>query len=160
MKPYKIITFPESILRVKAHHVKEVDLAEREVLGRMAETMYLSKGVGLAANQVGIDRQLVVIDTGEGLIKMVNPSIIKRIDSGMDEEGCLSVPKTEIKIARANEVVVQFLDENGAACQLNAKGLLARAIQHEIDHLSGKLIIDYLSPVEKLIFKAKNLIRY
>ncbi len=160
MTPYHIKTFPEPILRVKACELKSIGDDVREVLARMAETMYLAKGVGLAATQVGIDKQLAVLDVGSGLIKMVNPVIVRSHDCEIDQEGCLSVPKTVIKVKRSKDVSVQFLDENGSVCQLKASGLLARALQHEIDHLTGKLIIDYLSPVERLAFKAKNLIKF
>ena len=113
----------------------------------MAKLMYLSQGVGLAAQQVGIDKQLAVIDIGNGLIKFINPVIIKRQGIDLLEEGCLSVPGVSIKVKRAKSVTVHFLDEEGSVQQLHADGLLARALQHELDHLAGVLIIDYVNPV-------------
>ena len=124
------------------------------MLDEMARAMYLSQGVGLAAVQVGIDRQLAVVDTGEGLIKMVNPAIVKREGVETQEEGCLSCPDACVKVRRAKKIVVSYLNEEGVVAELKAEGLLARAIQHEIDHLCGTLIIDYLSPIKKMLFKA------
>lgn len=153
MPSLKIVKFPNPILRKKAAHVKKVGKAEKEILSDMAETMYLNHGVGLAANQVGIDKQCAVIDVGEGLLKLINPVITRK--SGMDamEEGCLSVPETCISVKRALKISVDFMDEDGRVSRIEAEGLLARAIQHEIDHLSGVLIIDYLNPIKRLFVK-------
>ena len=122
----------------------------------MALSMYLSQGVGLAAVQVGIDKQLAVVDTGEGLIKMINPTIIKREGLETQEEGCLSVPGACVKVKRAKKIVVSFLNEQGEVTELRAEGLLSRAIQHEIDHLSGTVIVDYLHPLKKLLLKRRQ----
>jgi len=154
----KVLKFPEPSLKKPAKSVISTGEAERKTLSRMAETMYLNKGVGLAAVQVGIDRQLAVIDVGDGLIKMINPVIIKREGSKAEEEGCLSVSGITVKVKRAKKVVVTFLNENGAVAELKADGLLARVIQHEVDHLSGKLIIDYLSPVKRLFLKKRKAV--
>jgi peptide deformylase len=145
--------YPDPFLRKKAHKVERITDLERKLLSQMVETMYLNSGVGLAANQVGIDKRLVVVDIGSGLIKLINPVIVKKNGSEAQEEGCLSVPESCIKIKRAKEITVKYLNDNGNACQLRADGLLARAIQHEIDHLSGKLIIDYLNPIKRLFLK-------
>ena len=153
MDSLPIIKYPDPFLRKKAHRVEMVTDRERNLLSQMADTMYLNSGVGLAANQVGIDKQLVVVDIGSGLIKLINPLIIKKNGSATQEEGCLSVPENCIKIKRAKEITVNHLNEEGGACQLRAEGLLARAIQHEMDHLSGKLIIDYLNPIKRLFLK-------
>ncbi|MCX5678187.1 MAG: peptide deformylase [Candidatus Omnitrophica bacterium] len=155
MQDLKIRKFPESILRKKAAKVGKVTEDERSILSEMADVMYLSQGVGLAAVQVGIDKQLAVIDIGEGLIKLVNPVIVKKDGIEAQEEGCLSCPGLTVKIKRAKKVVVNFLNENGDFIELKAEGLLARAVQHELDHLLGKLIIDYLSPVKKLLARKK-----
>jgi peptide deformylase len=155
----KVVRFPEPILRRKARKVPKVTDKERLTLDEMAKAMYLSQGVGLAAVQVGIDRCLAVVDTGEGLIKMVNPTIIKREGTETQEEGCLSCPGACVKVKRAKKVVVSYLTEEGEVAELKAEGLLARAIQHEIDHLGGTLIIDYLSPIKKILFRAKRPIR-
>jgi len=150
----KVVTFPESILRKKAQKVGKVTDSERATLEDMAKTMYLSQGVGLAAVQVGIDRQLAVIDTGNGLIKMINPAIVKKEGVESNEEGCLSCPGACVKVKRAKKVVVSYLDENGEVSEIKAEGLLARALQHEIDHLCGKLIIDHLNPIKKMFLKS------
>lgn len=126
------------------------------MLNGMAEAMYLNQGVGLAATQVGIAKSLIVIDAGEGLLKLVNPVISRRSGTEISEEGCLSVPGECIRIKRAKSVIVDFLNEKGEPSTINASGLLARALQHEIDHLSGKLIIDYLNPLKKLLKRNKS----
>ncbi|MDD5495557.1 MAG: peptide deformylase [Candidatus Omnitrophica bacterium] len=148
--------FPNSCLRKKAEKVKKISYAEKELLSEMAKIMYLNEGVGLAATQVGINFQLVVIDIGQGLIKLINPEIISREGKQTSEEGCLSVPGTVVKVKRAEKVNLNFLDENGNASRLRTEGLLARVVQHEMDHLSGKLIIDYLNPIKKLLIKRKK----
>lgn len=155
MSKLKIRTFPDKILRKKAAKIAGVGDYERAILSDMAETMYLNNGVGLAAVQVGIDKQLAVIDIGSGIIKMVNPAIIKKRGVLFEEEGCLSVPDACIKVKRAKSIAVSFLDEKGQVQQLQAEGLLARAIQHEIDHLSGLLIIDYLNPLKRIMLKTR-----
>ena len=155
MPELKIRKFPDSVLRAKTTRVGKVSRVEQEMLCEMAKTMYLTQGVGLAAAQVGIGKQLAVIDVGGGLIKMVNPVITKREGVESMEEGCLSCPGANVIIKRARKVTVSFLNEDGDLMELKAEGLLARAIQHELDHLSGKLIIDYLGPVKKLIAERK-----
>lgn len=155
MSDLKIKKFPNSILRKKAEKVGEVTDSVKKILADMANTMYLSQGVGLAAVQVGIGKQLAVIDTGNGLIKMINPAITKREGTEAQEEGCLSCPGACVKVRRAKKVVVSFMNENGDVMQLKAEGLLARAIQHELDHLSGKLIIDYMNPIKKMLIRRK-----
>jgi len=140
-------------LRKKASSVIRVTDEERRILCDMADSMYLNNGVGLAAVQVGIDKQLAVIDIGKGLVKLINPSITKKMGTETQEEGCLSVPDAVVKVKRAKKVTVSFLDENGEVRQITAEGLFARAIQHEVDHLSGKLIVDYLNPIKRLFLK-------
>jgi len=155
MTSLKIKTFPDNILRKKAKKISKLSNADREDLSQMAEVMYLNGGVGLAAVQVGIDKQLVVIDVGQGLVKMANPTIIKKAGCEACEEGCLSVPGVNVIIKRAKTVTVNYLNDTGEVVRLDAEGLLARAIQHEIDHLCGVLIIDYLNPLRKLIAKSR-----
>jgi peptide deformylase len=150
MAQMDIKRFPDPVLRRKGEDVKSIGNAEKIALADMAETMYLKGGVGLAAIQVGIRKNMVVIDIGDGLRKMVNPVISKREGSVTQEEGCLSVPEQCVNVKRSKKVVVDYLNEDGQAIRLSAEGLLARAIQHEIDHLLGKLIIDYLSPLKKI----------
>ena len=141
---------PDPVLRKKAVVVDGMRDVERSMLSEMAQVMYLNGGVGLAATQVGIDKQLAVVDVGEGLVKLANPQIVKKEGEAVEEEGCLSVPNVLVKVKRAKKITLSFLNENGEASQLSADGLFARAIQHEIDHLSGRIIVDYLNPVERL----------
>jgi peptide deformylase len=150
MAQLEIKRFPDPLLRRKGEDVKNIGNSERKALADMAETMYLKGGVGLAAIQVGISKNMIVIDIGDGLIKMINPVISKKEGSAIQEEGCLSVPERCVNIKRAKKLVVDYLDEEGQAIRLPAEGLLARAIQHEVDHLIGRLIIDYLNPLKKI----------
>lgn len=152
MPELSLTRFPESILRKTAAKVSAVTAAERRMLDDMAKAMYVSQGVGLAAVQVGIDKQLAVVDTGSGLIKMINPVIVKKEGSQTQDEGCLSVPGACVAVKRSQKIIVSYLTEDGDVAELKAEGLLARAIQHEIDHLHGTLIIDYLNPIEKLLY--------
>lgn len=148
-----IVKHPNKGLRKKTAKISKITDAERKLLSDMAKAMYLNSGVGLAANQIGIDKQLAVIDVGNGLIKMINPVIVKKDGILTEEEGCLSVPGVTVKVKRAKKVVVNFLNEAGECLSLEADGLLARAIQHEVDHLCGKLIIDYMGPIKRFLSK-------
>lgn len=150
MSEMDIKRYPDPVLRKKARDVNTVGEKERKTLADMAETMYLKGGVGLAAIQVGIDRKMIVVDAGSGLIKLINPSIKKREGTETQEEGCLSVPDKCVNVKRSRKITVDYIDENGQAVRLPAGGLLARVIQHEMDHLQGKLIIDYLSPFKRM----------
>lgn len=153
---HKIVKFPAKSLRKNVRDVKIFTDTEREILSDMARIMYMNSGVGLAANQIDIDARLVVMDIGKGLIKMANPLIVKKEGSDIHEEGCLSIPQVSVKVKRAKKVVVDFLNGKGETQRLVADGFLARVIQHELDHLSGKLIIDYLNPIKKLFLKNKT----
>lgn len=155
MTGMKIRKFPDPVLRTKTSKVGPVGAGERRTLDEMAETMYINQGVGLAATQVGLKIRLAVVNAGGGLIKMINPVIIKSEGSASQEEGCLSIPNTIVKVKRAQAVRVQYLDENGETCELKADDLLARAVQHEIDHLNGIMIIDYLGPIKKTLAKIR-----
>lgn len=134
----------DEILRKKSREVEKVDDKIREILDDMVETMHKYNGVGLAAPQIGILKRLVVIDLydDKGPIKLVNPEIIKEKGTQEVEEGCLSFPNKFAKVIRPEEVTVKALDENGKQIKISAKGLLAQAISHEIDHLNGVLFID------------------
>ena len=156
MAKLKIRVFPDPDLRVKADKVKSVGPLEKELFSDMALAMYLGRGVGLAATQVGVPKSLIVIDIGDGLLKLAKPVIIKKQGTVISEEGCLSVPGECIKIKRSKVVVVNFLNGEGEPSQIKGEGLLAKAIQHELDHLSGKLIIDYLNPIKKFLTRAKS----
>ncbi len=149
----KINIFGDSVLRKKAKPVKEVTAESRKALSLMASSMYENSGIGLAAPQVGMSLRLIVVDIGEGLYKLVNPKIVKRQGSQAIQEGCLSVPGACVKVKRSRQVWVEALDENGRPLKLEAKDLFACVLQHEIDHLEGKLIVDYASFLQKLKIK-------
>lgn len=155
MSKMKIYEIPEPVLRQKAEKVDTVDDSIRQTLTDMLETMYAGNGVGLAANQVGLLKRLVVIDCapdGEepDPIKMVNPKIVVHSDNKiLHNEGCLSLPREYADVERWETVTVQYIDENGIEQTRNADGLLAIAMQHEIDHLDGILFIDYLSKLKR-----------
>lgn len=132
----------DDILRKKSKPVEKIDGRILTLLDDMAETMYKADGVGLAAPQVGVLRRLVVIDVGDGLIKLINPEIISYSGEQIDVEGCLSVPDVHGEVKRPDSVIVRALDERGRKIELSGSGLLARAFCHEIDHLNGVLFID------------------
>jgi len=149
----KIRVFPETILRKKARPIEQVTQVHRDTLSKMARIMYDASGIGLAASQIGINESMIVIDIGQGLYKLINVRIIKKRGSQAMEEGCLSVPGISIKVKRAKKIWVKAQDDSGKDVDLEAEGLLACVFQHEVDHLNGKLIIDYASFLEKLKIK-------
>lgn len=132
----------DPILRKVSREVTEINDRIKTLLEDMVETMYEYDGVGLAAPQVGILRRVVVIDVGEGPIKMINPEIIEQEGESVDIEGCLSIPNRSGTVKRPEKVEVRYLDENGVEKTLEGTGLLARAICHEVDHLNGILFVD------------------
>lgn len=136
----------DTILRKKSKIVKAVDGKILSILDDMAETMYTEQGVGLAAPQIGILKRLVVIDVGEGLIKLINPIIIETSGEQQALEGCLSIPDVTGEVIRPQKVRVSALNENGNEIELEGEDLLARAFCHEIDHLDGILFIDKMLP--------------
>lgn len=146
----RIRLFGDSALRKKAKPVKFVTEAQRDILSHMAKLMYADSGVGLAASQIGINESMIVVDIGSGLYKLINPKIIKKEGWQALEEGCLSIPGVCIKIKRAKKILVEALDEFAKPINIEAEDLLACVFQHEIDHLKGKLIVDYASFFEKL----------
>ncbi len=151
----KIRLFPEPVLRKKASLVKKITDEHRILLSKMAQAMYAGSGIGLAASQVGISEAMIVADIGSGLYKLINPSVVKKQGAQALEEGCLSIPGVCIKVKRANRVLIKAWDEKGSPLTIEAEGLLACVLQHEIDHLRGKLIVDYASLVEKIRIKKK-----
>ncbi|MFH0856176.1 MAG: peptide deformylase [Candidatus Omnitrophota bacterium] len=140
----------DPVLRKKSAAVKKITAGHKELLSRMARVMYDGQGIGLAAPQVGLSQALIVADTGCGLYKLINPRIIKCLGWQTNREGCLSVPGISVKVKRAKKVKLEALDENGKALHIEAEGLLACVFQHEIDHLNGKLIVDYAAILEKI----------
>jgi peptide deformylase len=148
----EILQYPDSRLNTPAERVEKIDAATRRLIEDMAETMYAAPGVGLAATQVDVHKQIVIIDVSEDrsdLRVFVNPEITRREGVAVNQEGCLSVPGIYDNVERAESVTVTALDRNGARFTLNASGMLAACIQHEMDHLQGKVFIDYLSELKQ-----------
>lgn len=144
MAIYDIVKVGAPILRGKAAPVKRFDKKLGKLLKDMAETMYAANGCGLAAPQIGLSQRLVVIDAGDGagIREFVNPVLTDPVGEAVDSEGCLSVPDYEGEVKRAAQITVHFQDKKGDHYKLTADGLLARALQHECDHLEGILFID------------------
>lgn len=136
----------DTILRKKSKVVKIIDEKTQILLADMADTMYQANGVGLAAPQIGILKRLVVIDVGEGLIKLINPVILEQFGEQQDMEGCLSVPDISGEVLRPQKVRIKAQDENGNYFELEGTDLLARAFCHELDYLDGILFIDKTLP--------------
>ena len=145
--------YGDPCLRKKSVPVKKVGPSERMLIASMIETMQGHKGIGLAAPQVGINEQIFVADIGEGPIAFINPRIKNKKGSEVMEEGCLSIPGVVVKVKRPQKITVSFLDEQDQKVEREFDGLLARVIQHETDHLKGKLIFDYASSYQKLKIK-------
>ncbi len=186
MAKLKIYTFPDVVLSQKAQPIARVEKSYFKLADDMLETMYYAPGIGLAANQVGILEQFLVVDTdynvvddediangikppedaelingqfvsGKKPIIIINPEIIYREGKATTKEACLSVPDYQAEVARAEKIKVQYQDINGLTQTLSAEGLLAVCIQHEMDHLLGTLFIDRLSPLKKDFAKKKLL---
>lgn len=151
----EIRKYPDKILRTKCKEVALVDSEIRRLLDDMAQSMYAVQGIGLAAPQIGLDLRLIVVDIGQGLIKLVNPKIVASQGSSILEEGCLSVPNIYVKVKRTAKVTVSALDCYGKSELIKAEGVLAHAFQQEIDHLNGKLIIDYLPFYKRWLVKRR-----
>lgn len=154
MAVLQILQHPDLRLRQKARPVERFDAAFQTLVDDMFETMYAAPGVGLAANQVGVMLRVAVMDTAHKdqppqQVVIVNPQILEVSDKQEMEEGCLSVPDTNEKVMRFNQLRLRALDRHGKPFEINAQGLDAQAIQHEIDHLDGKLYIDYLSSLKR-----------
>jgi len=147
---YKIVEIGDEILKEKAKPVKSINANIIKLLDNMADTLADAKGAGLAAPQIGVSKRVIVVDVGEGLYEMVNPQIINTAGQETDVEGCLSIPGLVGDVTRAATVKVRYLDRHGKEKNLTAKGMLARALQHEIDHLEGILYIDRAVNIRKL----------
>ncbi len=161
MAKLPIITLPDPLLRRRSRPVERVDAALRRLADDMLETMYAAPGVGLAAVQVGEPIRLIVLDTAKEdeerqSLVLINPQIVSLGEEmRLHEEGCLSIPDVRIDIERPSSLRISYIDRDGQTRQLAAEGLTATAIQHEIDHLNGKLIIDYLSRLKRDIIVRK-----
>ncbi|MFM2481278.1 peptide deformylase [Celerinatantimonas sp. YJH-8] len=148
-----VLKFPDERLRKVAKPVEKITPEIQQIVDDMFDTMYAEDGVGLAATQVNVHQRIVVMDcsdTRDQRITLINPEITaKNAACALNEEGCLSVPEYRADVERATEVTVQALNREGEAFEIQATGLLAICIQHELDHLMGKLFIDYLSPLKR-----------
>ena len=156
----KILHYPDPRLHTGAKPVSEVDDAIRGLAADMAETMYSAPGIGLAATQVDRHIRLIVVDISEQknrLLTLINPRILMKEGESVHEEGCLSVPGIYDKVARAEHIRVQALDLAGKTFEMDATGLLAVCIQHEIDHLDGKVFVEYLSRLKQTRIRHKLL---
>jgi peptide deformylase len=153
-----ILEFPDPRLRTRAEPIERVDAALGRLIDDMFETMYAAPGIGLAATQVDVHKRLLVIDVSESRnepLTLINPQILSREGDEQAEEGCLSVPGVYDKVMRAERIRVRALDRNGQQVELDAAGLLAVCIQHEMDHLEGKLFVDYLSELKRTRIRKK-----
>ena len=159
----EIRTYPDPVLRNKTSRVERIDSTLNRLIEDMVETMHAAPGVGLAANQVGVPLQLAVIDLSlredeeqrHPLLVIINPEVLVMEGSVIEEEGCLSIPDYAEKVKRAARVKVRAQDRTGKQFELEAEGLMAKALQHEIDHLNGILFVDRLSPLKKSLFKRR-----
>lgn len=158
MAKLNILRFPNQRLRIKAKEVIKIDETIKTLVADMFETMVSADGIGLAATQVDFHQQIVVIDISKERnqpLCLINPKIIKESGHRDYEEGCLSVPEYKAMITRAAKITVEALDENGKKFELEADELLATCIQHELDHLKGKLFVDYLSKLKQQRLKKR-----
>jgi len=165
MNILEILKYPDPFLKTTASEVETVDESIKTLIDDMIETMYHARGIGLAAVQVGVGKRVVVLDVpdedveerqkGKNLLALVNPRIVRAEGETKYEEGCLSVPGITADVVRASEVTVEALDRQGQPATIEATGLFAIALQHELDHLDGVLFIDRLSRLKKEIVKRK-----
>jgi peptide deformylase len=155
-----ICTYPEEILRQRAQPITEIDDEVVKLVDHMVETMYSAPGIGLAATQVGVAKQLLVADIAprrpeSELIVLINPEIVAAEGEVIIEEGCLSVPEYQAEVKRHEKITVRGLNLKGEEVEIEAEGLLAVVLQHEIDHLNGMLFIDRLSKLKRDLYKRK-----
>ena len=154
----EVLRFPDERLRTVAQPVAEVNDDIKQLVEDMFDTMYDENGIGLAATQVDVHKRVVVMNVDENQerpLVFINPEITHKEGKTISEEGCLSVPNNWAKVERAERVTVKALDKNGEEFSLDADGLLAICIQHELDHLKGKLFVDYLSPLKRQRIRTK-----
>jgi peptide deformylase len=154
----EILQYPDPRLNLPAQRVEKIDAETRKLIEDMTETMYAAPGVGLAATQVDVHQQIIVIDVSEDrsdLRVFINPEITRREGVAVNQEGCLSLPGVYDNVERAESVTVTALDRNGSRFTLNASGMLATCIQHEMDHLHGKVFVEHLSDLKQNRIRAK-----
>ena len=154
----EVLRFPDERLRTVARNVVSFDSTVQQIIDDMFETMYAEEGIGLAATQVNIHQRIIVIDTSEdrtGRLVLINPEMLEQRGSTGIEEGCLSVPECRALVPRAEWVKIRAMNPQGEQFELETDGLLAICIQHEMDHLVGKLFVDYLSPLKRQRIRQK-----
>lgn len=142
MAVYQIVEIGAEVLREKAKEVKEVNSAITKLLDNMLDTMRQAEGIGLAAPQIGVSKRVIVVEVDDVLVELINPVILEKEGRSTSEEGCLSIPNMTGDVTRAAKVRVQGLNRQGKSVDIRAEKLLARALQHEIDHLEGVLFVD------------------
>lgn len=160
MAKLPILEYPDPRLRIRAEPVTKVDAEIRQLISDLLETMYSASGIGLAATQVDRHLRVLVIDISDARNEpwcLVNPEIVERQGKTSSDEGCLSVPEYYDAVERADRIRVRALDRDGKAIEFEADGLLAICVQHEMDHLDGKLFVDYLSEMKRERLKKKYL---
>ncbi|MFP1734468.1 peptide deformylase [Lonsdalea quercina] len=158
MSVLQVLHFPDERLRTIAKPVKEVNAEIQRIVDDMFDTMYEEEGIGLAATQVDIHQRIIVIDVSEERnerLVLINPELIEKSGDTGIEEGCLSIPETRALVSRAERIKIRALNRDGESFELETDGLLAICIQHEMDHLVGKLFIDYLSPLKRQRIRQK-----
>ncbi|VFP87330.1 peptide deformylase [Candidatus Erwinia haradaeae] len=158
MSILKILHFPDDRLRYLAKTVQSVNDDTNRIIDDMFDTMYANMGIGLAGTQVNIHQCIIVIDISENRsspLVLINPKILEKSSQIMTEEGCLSIPDQRARILRFDKVKIRALDRNGQSYELEANNLLSICIQHELDHLIGRLFIDYLSPIKRYRIRQK-----
>jgi peptide deformylase len=155
MATLNILRYPDARLHKQAAPVTVFDDALKKLVADMTETMYAAPGIGLAATQVDVHKQIIVVDVSERRDSLVNPEIVEAIGISDIEEGCLSVPGIYELVERGERVKVRAYDQNGNAFTLEAQGLLAVCIQHEMDHLKGKVFVEYLSQLKQQRIRAR-----
>jgi peptide deformylase len=160
MPTLPILRYPHEVLAIDCETVREITTDIERLVQDMIETMHAAPGVGLAANQVGVALQIAVVDLGAGdkpgeVHVLINPRILENSGSYPDEEGCLSLPGFTERVARPERSVIEAMDLNGKVRTLQGEGLMARAFNHEIDHLHGRLFIEHLSPLKRRLIKRK-----
>lgn len=156
----QIYTYPDPVLRAKAEPVKNIDEEIQNLVDRMGETMYTAPGIGLAANQVGERKRILVYDissrvTGRNLSVIINPVIVLAEGAVVQEEACLSVLDFSAEVRRREKIKVQGVDRHGNPVDIEAEDLLARCLQHEIDHLNGVLFIDHISSLKRALYNKR-----
>jgi peptide deformylase len=155
MSVREVITYPHPLLRKKSQPVAAITDDVLRLIDDMADTMYAHRGIGLAAVQIGVHQRIITVDVGEGLLVLMNPELLERTGEVQMEEGCLCLPGVTVEVERSEKITVRGLSIKGEEVTLPAEGLLARALQHEIEHLEGILIVDKISRLKRELLTSK-----